>query len=190
MQLSKVRNQPLERPSARATAKGTRSQAGSFAGLLRQQLGAQSRDLPASSVVSQIRAATSQAPVAAPIRPSPFNMTTPAPPAVAQPPAAAAGSSVAVTARTEPEGSNGPVDPTLAATIRSVAASYGLPPVTILSVQNAYAGFSNPQTRSDHFITGLVQFPDGRTITAAEFFDSPINDVAARMQQYAGLYRT
>lgn len=185
MHLSKVGNQPLERSAVRAGSTSPRSPAGSFAGLLRQQLGAQTRELPASSVVSQIRAATSQVPAAPPNRPSPFNMTTPAPPAVAQPPSA-----VAPASRTEPEGSNGPLDPILAATIRSVAARYGLPPVTILSVQSAYAGFTNPQTHSDHFITGLVQFPDGRTITAAEFFDSPINDVAARMQQYAGLYRT
>lgn len=189
MHLSKVRNQPLERTAARTDTTGPRSLTGSFAGLLRQQLGAQTRELPASSAASQIRAATSQAPAGAANRPSPFNMTTPAPPAVAQPPLAATGSSGAAAARTEAEGSNGPVDPILAATIRSVATRYGLPPVTILSVQNAYAGFTNPQTRSDHFITGLVQFPDGRTITAAEFFDSPINDVAARMQQYAGLYK-
>lgn len=187
MRLSRVRTQQLERlptkSAARGNTTGGSSRAGEFVGLVREQLASQTRDVPTSPAASRIRTAVSQAPAAAPNRPSPFNMTTPAPPAVAQPPSATAAS------LTQPEGSNGPLDPALAATIRSVAARYGLPPVTILSVQNAYGGFTNPQTHSDYFITGLVQFPDGRTITAAEFFDSPINDVAARMQQYAGLYR-
>lgn len=86
------------------------------------------------------------------------------------------------------EGQNGPVDPVLATIIRAVANYYQLPPVVILSVQSAYAGFINPQTKSDEWITGTVQFPDGRTIMAMEFFPAPTNNVDLRMKSYGVQY--
>jgi hypothetical protein len=77
-------------------------------------------------------------------------------------------------------------DSSLVTQIKSIAAQYGLDPVTIVSpVINYYAGFTNPQTGSDHTISGEVQLRDGTVALAAEFFPSPTNNVDARMRNYA-----
>lgn len=77
----------------------------------------------------------------------------------------------------------------LEAQIRARAAAAGLPDITFISpVNQTYAGFTNPQTGSTYFTTGLVQLPDGRTLQASEFFDSPTNNATARLSQYASIY--
>jgi hypothetical protein len=224
MYLSQLGSQRTQETSLAERKSVTRSAAASFAGLVRQLLGAQQAGVGETSAADSTSAPATQAfsgavrtpfdAVTAPqtgeqaptvatqtspdvlrTRRTPFDAVVPATAALqvteeAPAEAVQAAASEPAPQLTETEGCNGPVDPTLAEVIRSVAQSYGLPPVTILSAQSVYAGFTNPQTQSSQFISGLVQFPDGRTITAAEFFDSPVNNVALRMQRYAELYNT